>query len=105
MLVVDEMVEDVTEAGGLGDDVVGAEMNESSMSSEADVCELVVVTVEREEAVVNTSLMPSGGNDEELVLDVAVEERDEAAMTVAIEVAVGENSSLQLVDDSTGDDT
>ena len=49
--------------------------------------------------------MPSGGNDEELVLDVAVEERDEAAMTVAIEVAVGENSSLQLVDDSTGDDT
>ena len=46
MLVVDEMVEDVTEAGGLGDDVVGAEMNESSMSSEADVCELVVVTVE-----------------------------------------------------------
>ena len=53
MLVVDEMVEDVTEAGGLGDDVVGAEMNESSMSSEADVCELVVVTVEREEAVVN----------------------------------------------------
>ena len=58
MLVVGEMVEGVTEAGGLGDDVVGAEMNESPMSSEADVDELVVVvTVEREEAVVNKSLM------------------------------------------------
>ena len=66
-----EIFEGVTEAGGLGDDVVGAEMKESSMSSEADVDELVVVvTVEREEAVVNKSLTPSGGNDEELVLDV-----------------------------------
>ena len=46
-----EMVEGVTEVGGLGDDVVGAEMNESPMSLEADVDELVVVTVEREEAV------------------------------------------------------
>ena len=47
--------------------------------------------------------MPSGGNDEELVLDVAVE-RNEAAMIVYVEVTVGENASLQLVDDSTGDD-
>ena len=54
MLVVDEMVEGVTEAGGLGDGVVGVEMDESPMSSEVDVEErLVVVTVEREEAVVN----------------------------------------------------
>ena len=73
MLIVDEMVEGVTEAGGLGDDAVGAEMNESPMSSEADVDEFVaVVTVERKEAVVNKSLMPTGGNHEELVLDVAV---------------------------------
>ena len=42
-----EMVEVVTEAGGLGDDVVGAEINEPLMSSEADDDELVVVTVER----------------------------------------------------------
>ena len=104
MLVVDEVVEGVTQAGGLGDDVVGTEMNESPMSSEADVELVVVVSVEREEAVVNMSLMPSGGNDEELVLDIAVEERDEAAMTVSVEVAVGENASLQLVVDSTDDD-
>ena len=65
MLAVDEMVEGVTEAGGLGDDAVGAEMNESPMSSEADVDELVaVLTVERNEPVVNKSLMSSGGNDE-----------------------------------------
>ena len=51
------MVEGVTEVGGLGDDVVGAEMNESPMSLEADVDELVVVTVEREEAEVNKSLI------------------------------------------------
>ena len=81
------MVEGVTEAGGLCDGV-GAEMNESLMSSEADDDELVVVvTVEREEAVVNQSLMLSGGDDEELTLDVAVEERDEAATTVSVEVA------------------
>ena len=61
MLVVDEVVEGVTQAGGLGDDVVGTEMNESPMSSEADVELVVVVSVEREEAVVNMSLMPSGG--------------------------------------------
>ena len=100
MLIVDEMVEGVTEAGGLGDDVVGAEMNESPMFSEADIDELVpVVTVGREEAVVNKSLMPSGGNDEELVLDIAVEERDEAATAVSVEVAVGENthSSLSMI--------
>ena len=104
MLVVGEMVEGVTEAGGLGDDVVGAEMNESPMCSEADVDELVaVVTVELEEAVVNKSLMPSAGNDEELVLDVPVE-RNEAVMAVSVEVPVGEQSSLQLVDDITGDD-
>ena len=53
-----EMFEGVTEAGGLNDDVVGAEMNESPLSSEADVDELVVVvTVEREEAEVNKSLI------------------------------------------------
>ena len=58
MLLVDETVEGVTRAAGLGDDVVGVEINESPMSSEADVDELVVVvTVEREEAVVNKSLM------------------------------------------------
>ena len=52
MLVVGEMVEGVTEAGGLGDDVVGAEVNESPMSSEAGVDELAaVVTLEREESV------------------------------------------------------
>ena len=67
MLVVDEMVEGVTEGGGIGDDVVGNEIDESPTSSEADVDERVaVVTVEREEAVVHKSLMPSGGNDEEL---------------------------------------
>ena len=49
-----------------------AEMNLSLMASEAEVDELaVVVSLEREETVVNKSLMPSGGNDEELVLDVA----------------------------------
>ena len=47
--------------------------------------------------------MPSGGSDEELVPHVAVE-RDEAAMMFSVEVAVGENASLQPVDDSTGDD-
>ena len=75
------------------------------MLSEVDVDELVsvVVTVQRQEAVVNKSLMPSEGNDEEPVLDVAVE-RDEAAMIDSVEVAVGENASLQLVVDSTGDD-
>ena len=100
MLVVDEMVEGVTEGGGIGDDVVGNEIDESPTSSEADVDERVaVVTVEREEAVVHKSLMPSGGNDEELVLDVAVEECYKAAMTVSTEVAVGENahSSLSMI--------
>ena len=51
------------------------------MPSEDRVDELVVVTLRRAEAVVNKSLMPSGGNDKELVLDVGVEP-DEAAMTV-----------------------
>ena len=79
----------------------GAEMNLSLMPSEADVDELVVVAIlERGEAVVNKSMIPSGGNDEDLVLDVAVE----AAMIVSVVVAVGENASLQLVVDSTGDD-
>ena len=59
----------------------GAEMNLSLMPSEDRVDELVVVTLRRAEAVVNKSLMPSGGNDKELVLDVGVEP-DEAAMTV-----------------------
>ena len=46
-----------------------AEMNESQMPFEVDVDEpVVVVTVEREVAVVNESLRPTGGNDEELVL-------------------------------------
>ena len=40
--------------------------------------------------------MPSEGNDEELLLDVAVEKRDEAAMAVSIEVAVGENAHFSL---------
>ena len=83
-----------------------AEMNLSLTPSEADVDELLVVliaTLERDEAVVNKSLMPSGGNDEEVVLDVAVE-RDEAVMIVSVQVAAGENASLQLVDDSTTDD-
>ena len=40
--------------------------------------------------------MPTGGNHEELVLDVAVEERVEAATTVSVEVAVGENSHSSL---------
>ena len=71
MLVVDEMVEGVTAAGRLGYDVVGAEMNESPMSSETDVELVVAVTVEREEAVVNKPFVPPGGNDEELVFDVA----------------------------------
>ena len=48
-------------------------MNESPMFSETDVDELVVVvTVEREDAVVDKPLLPSGGNDAERVLDVAV---------------------------------
>ena len=54
--------------------------------------------------MVNESLMPSGANDEELVLDVAVEECHDAATTVSINFDVGENASRQLVDDSTGDD-
>ena len=52
----------------------------------------------------NKSFVPSGGNDEKLVLGVAVE-RDEAAMIVSMEVVVGKISLLQLVDDSTSDDT
>ena len=42
--------------------------------------------------------MLSGGKDEELILNVAVE-RDEAAMTVSVEVAVGDNahSSLSMI--------
>ena len=126
------MVERVTEAGGLGDDIVGAEMTSRRCLQKLMLMNLfvVVVTVEREEAVVNKSLMPSRGKDEELVLDVAVErdeavvnklfmpsggnddelvidvavERDEAVMIVSAEVAGGENASRQLVDDSTGDD-
>ena len=61
------------------------------------------VGVEREEAMVNKSLMPSGDDDGEPVLDVAVE-RDEAAMIVSVEITVGENASHQLVGDSTSDD-
>ena len=45
----------------------------------------------------------SGGSDEAGVLNVAIE-RDEAAMTVSVEVVVAENASLQLVDGSTVDD-
>ena len=37
MLVVDEAARVVTENDGRGDDVVGAEMNELPMPSEADV--------------------------------------------------------------------
>lgn len=48
--------------------------------------------------------MPFGGNDEELIIDVAVE-RDEAPMIVCVQVSVGEKASLQLADDSTGYDT
>ena len=95
MLLVDETVEGVTRAAGLGDDVVGVEINESPMSSEADVDELAaVVTIGRVEAV-NKFLIPSGGNEEELVLDVAVE-RDEAGMIVSLEIVVGKSASLSL---------
>ena len=96
MLLVDETVEGVTRAAGLGDDVVGVEINESPMSSEADVDELAaVVTIGRVEAV-NKFLIPSGGNEEELVLDVAAEERDAAATTVSVEFAVGDNAHSSL---------
>ena len=92
MVVVGKMVEGVTEVCGLGDDVVGAEIIESPKFSEAGGDErLTVVSVQREKAVVNKSLIPSGGNDDELVLDVAVE-LDEAAMTVSVEVAVGDKN-------------
>ena len=99
------MVERVTEAGGLGDDIVGAEMTSRRCLQKLMLMNLfvVVVTVEREEAMVNKSLMPSGDDDGEPVLDVAVE-RDEAAMIVSVEITVGENASHQLVGDSTGDD-
>ena len=51
---------------------MGLVMTLSPMTSKADVDErIVVVTVQREEAVVNKSLMPPGDNDEELVLDAA----------------------------------
>ena len=50
----------------------GADMNLSLMLPQGDVDALAVgVTLEREKAVVRKSWMPSGGNDEELVLDVA----------------------------------
>ena len=101
MLIVDEMAEDVTEGGGFGDHVDDAEMNQSQMFWEAHVDEPVVAV--SEEAVVDRSLMPCGGKDEELVHDVAVE-RNEAAMMASVEVAVRENAPLQLVVDSTGDD-
>ena len=79
-------------------------VNKSVMPSGGNGVELVLdVAVERDEAVVNKLFMPSGGNDDELVIDVAVE-RDEAVMIVSAEVAGGENASRQLVDDSTGDD-
>lgn len=63
---------------------------------------VVVVTLEREEAVLNKSLMRSRGNDEELIIKENVK-CDGAVMMVSIEVAAGENASIQLVDDSTGD--
>ena len=47
MLVVDEAARVVTENDGRGDDVVGAEMNESPMPSGFDVEELVVVVTTR----------------------------------------------------------
>ena len=51
---------------------MGLVMTLSPMTSKADVDErIVVVTVQREEAVVNKSLKPPGDNDEELVLDAA----------------------------------
>ena len=53
--------------------------------------------------MVNKSFMPSGINDEELVLYAAVE-RDEPAMIVYVEVAVREDASLQLVDGITDHD-
>ena len=63
------------------------------------------VGVEREEAMVNKSLMLSGGKDEELILDVAsCRTRRSCDDIVFVEVAVGENASFQVVDDSTGDD-
>ena len=63
------------------------------MPSEARIGELVAVgTLEREEALVNKSLMPSGGS-EELVVDAAAE-RDEAVMIVSVEVTCGENAAL-----------
>ena len=58
------MVEGVTEAGGLGDEVVGAEINEPLMSSKADDELVVVVSAKRKDIVMNKSLMLSGGNDD-----------------------------------------
>ena len=60
MLVADETDGGVTEVDELGDDVVGEEMNESPMRSEADVDKLeVVVTVERNGAVCSSLLCGS----------------------------------------------
>ena len=57
MLVIGKTAGGVTEVDGLGDDVVGAEMNESPMPSEADIDELVVVaTVQRDEAAMSSGV-------------------------------------------------
>ena len=58
----------------------GAEINALQMRSEADVDELEIVeAMEREVAGVNESLVPSGGSDGDLVIDVDIE-RDVAEM-------------------------
>ena len=48
----------------------GAMMNLSLMPSDVDADQLVVAATLEREDVVNKSLMPSGGNDEEVVLNV-----------------------------------
>ena len=93
MLVVDEMIEGITASGGVGDHVWRCwdELVDDAFRSWVDE-PLAAVALEREEAVVNMPLIPSGGNDDELVLHIAVE-HDNATIIVSVGVGVGENAS------------
>ena len=88
MLVVDEMVEGVYQAGGLGDGDVGAEMNESPMPSEAGV----------NEAAENKSLVRSRGNEDKLKPEAAVEGDESAMNKLMMLAAVGDIVPVVMVD-------
>ena len=88
MLGIDETDGGITEIDGFGDHVVGAEMNESPMPSEAGV----------NEAAENKSLVRSRGNEDKLKPEAAVEGDESAMNKLMMLAAVGDIVPVVMVD-------